>query len=326
MSGFVLLITDLPSLHHEIAQHLRGVRLATRTPDQLNRDDWDRAALVFVDAQAAPLLRSRPHPLPRRDGITLLADPEDADEPDLYRHAIALGAAHLVTVPDGTGVLRQQILTLAVNPPLVVAVLDPEPSGELGTHIVGGLAAAGTATGQDVAVIDARPHDPGLRQTLQRGGSPDRLGHVRELAAGDGGPPSYEAVRQARTALAERHAVTLVHLDPHQPDTTALLRGTDLVIFPVSTGLVSAPTTRTVFAAARSATPHVHVHVVGHDLDAEVIDAVADGIGAGYPSITGAAVPAEHADAQFTGAHHHRPLWDVVTQYRPRTAQTTTPS
>lgn len=333
MPGFVLLITDQPSFQHVIEQHLRGIRLATRTPEQLSHDDWQQASLVLIDAQTAPILRSRPHPLPRRDGITLLADPEDADEPDLYQHALALHAAHVVTVPDGAGMLRSQILALAASPPLVVAVLDPDPSGELGTATVAGLAMADTATTEHLSLINAHPHAPGLHQPLRRvdrTGPAGREWHVHELAPGDGRPPPGDLVRRAMTELAEQHAVTLVHLDPQQPDTAALLHGTDLVIVPVRAGSATTLTTRHVVDTASSAAPHVHVHVVGHELNADMSNAVAAGIGAGYPSMTGAtladtASERPHADIQITTARDHRRLWDMLAKYRPRAIRTHSP-
>src|SRR5690606_8386528 len=87
----------------------RGIRLVTREPHQLTRQDWDSAAVVLVDAQAAPILRARPQPLPHRDAVTLLVDPEDHAEADMYRHALDLGASHLITIPDAAGALRKQI-------------------------------------------------------------------------------------------------------------------------------------------------------------------------------------------------------------------------
>lgn len=127
MSRFVLLITDLTAVHNEIACHARGVRLVTREPHQLTRHDWDSAGLVLVDAQTAPILRAQPELLPHRDAVTLLVDPEDQAESDMYRHTLDLGASHLVTVPDGTGALRTQISMMAESPRMVVAILDPAP-------------------------------------------------------------------------------------------------------------------------------------------------------------------------------------------------------
>ncbi|MBC3194050.1 hypothetical protein H7X46_23625 [Pseudonocardia sp. C8] len=315
-------------MRREIEQYARGVRLVARPPHQLAREDWNRAALVLIDAQAAPILRARPHELPPRDAVMLLADPEDQDEPDLYRHALALGAAHLVTVPDGSGVLRKQISMLVERPALMVAVLDPDPSGEVGTASTASLALAGTAAGEHLGLIDARPTRLDLHRAIQRARHDPPAadsGSLRTLFVIDSQPPPEDAVREAMTDLARRHAVTLLHLDPHQADTLATLGGVDLIIVPVRARSVTAPATRSVVAAACRATPHVHVHVIGDAADTDVVAAVAAGIGAGYPSMTGggpADMPHESpdVDAQLGDTNHHRRLWEVVARYRPRTS------
>lgn len=325
MSCFVLLITDLTSMRREIEQYARGVPLMARPPHQLTGDEWNRAALVLIDAQAAPILRDRSCELPARDAVMLLADPEDQDEPDLYRHALALGAAHLVTAPDGSGVLRKQMSRLAERLAVVVAVLDPDPSGEVGTASTASLALAGTAAGEHLGLIDARPTRLGLHRAIQRArhdAPAAGSGSLRTLFVTDQQSLPYEAVREAMIDLARRHAVTLVHLDPYQADTVAVLAGVDLIIIPVRARAVTAQATRNVVAAACRATPHVHVHVIGEDVDTDVVDAVAAGIGAGYPSMTGVAladVPHESrdVDAQLGDTSHHRRLWEVVARYWP---------
>ncbi|WP_031470558.1 hypothetical protein [Sciscionella sediminilitoris] len=228
-----------------VLQYARGVRLVARPPHQLAREDWNRAALVLIDAQAAPVLRARPHELPPREAVMLLADPEDQDEPDLYRHALALGATHLVTVPDDPGVLRKQKSMLVERPALVVAVLDPDPSGEVGTASTASLALAGTAAGEHLGLINARPTRLDLHRAIQRAarsarhrvGQPAHAVRHRFTAAPE------DAVREAMTDLACRHAVTLLHLDPHQADTVATLGGVDLIIVPFRAHSVTAPAT-----------------------------------------------------------------------------------
>ncbi|OLT41722.1 hypothetical protein BJF85_04720 [Saccharomonospora sp. CUA-673] len=328
MSCFVLLITDLTSMRHEIEQYARGVRLVARPPHQLTGEDWNRAALVLIDAQAAPILRDRPQELPARDAVILLTDPEDQDEPDLYRHALTLGAAHLITVPDGSGALRTQMSMLAERPALVVAVLDPDPSGEVGTASTASLALAGTAAGEHLGLIDARPTRLSLHRALQRARYDAPVassGSLRTLFVNEQQAPPHDAVRDAMTDLARRHAVTLAHLDPHQSDTVAVLGGVDLIIVPVRARSVTAQATRSVVTAACRATPHVHVHVIGDAAGTDVVEAVAAGIGAGYPSMTGVAPPdmpdeSRHVDVQLADTSHHRRLWEVVARYRPRTS------
>ncbi|WP_026197877.1 hypothetical protein [Sciscionella marina] len=323
MSCFVLLITDLTTMCREIEQYARGVRLVARAPNQLTGEEWNRAALVLIDAQAAPILRARPHELAARDAVMLLADPEDGDEPDVYRHALALGAAHLVTVPDGSGVLRKQMSRLAEHPAVVVAVLDPEPSGEVGTASTASLALAGTAAGEHLGLIDARPTRLGLHRALLRArhdAPAAGSGSLRTLFVTEQQPPWHDAVREAMTDLARRHAVTLAHLDPRQADTVAVLGGVDLIIIPVRARSVTTQATRSVVAAACHVTPHVHVHVIGETVDTDVVDAVAAGIGAGYPSMTGLALgDVPHAsgdlDAQLGDTSHHQRLWEVVAPH-----------
>jgi len=322
---FVLLITDLTAVHNEIACHAGGIRFVIREPHQLTRHDWDSAALVLVDAQTAPILRARPQPLPHRDAVTLLVDPEDKGEPDMYRHALDLGAYHLITVPDGASALRKQISMMADSPRMVVAILDPAPTGEAGAITTACLALAGAAAGEHLGLLDARRSGVDLHEALTgtRFDPPAAgRGSVHALFAPDEHPPPGEAIRQMMTDLAHRHVVTLVNLDPHQPHTRALLDGLDLVIVLVSSRTATGPTARDVVSAARRHTPHVHVHITGADLHGDVAEAIAAGAGAGYPSMSASArsaVPGEsgHWSAALADCSHHRRLWEVIDRHRP---------
>lgn len=331
MSRFVLLITDLTAVHNEIACHARGVRLVTREPHQLTRHDWDSAGLVLVDAQTAPILRAQPEPLPHRDAVTLLVDPEDQAESGMYRHTLDLGASHLVTVPDGTGALRTQISMMAESPRMIVAILDPAPTGETGTITTACLALAGAAAGEHLGLLDARRSSVDLHEALTstRFDPPaTERGSVHALFAPDERQPSREAIRQMMTDLANQHAVTLAHLDPHQPHTRALLAGLDLVIVPVSSQTATGPTARDVVSAARRHTPHVHVHITGTDLHGDVAEAIAAGAGASYPSMSASAQGAAsgesgHGSAALAGGSHHRLPWEVIARHRPGIGRTT---
>lgn len=207
-----------------------------------------------------------------------------------------------------------------------MAVLDPDASGEVGTASTASLALAGTAAGEHLGLVDVRPTRLGLRQALQRAryDAPAAVsGSLRTLFATDQRPVPYDAVRDAMTDLARRHPVTLVHLDPHRSDTAALLGGIDLIIVPVRAGTMTDPGTRNVVATARHATPHVHVHVIGHNFTTDVISEIAAGVGTGYPSITGVVLPevpheSLETDAQLADISHHRRLWEVIARYRPQ--------
>lgn len=331
MSRFVLLITDLTAVHHEIASHTRGIRLVTREPHQLTRQDWDSAAMVLVDAQAAPMLRARPQPLPHRDALIQLVDPEDHAEPDMYRHALDLGASHLITIPDAASALRKQISRMVDSPRMVVAILDPAPTGEVGTITTACLALASAAAGEHLGLLDARHSSVDLHAALATARfdpPPAGRGSVHVLFAPDEHPPTGEEIRQTMTDLARQHAVTLVHLDPHQPHTRALLDRVDLVIVPVSSQTATEPPARDVVSAARRHTPHVHVHITGADLHGDVAEAIAASAGAGYPSMsasTRGAVPGDsaHRSAALADGSHHRQLWKVITRHRPRAGRTT---
>ncbi|MFF5985932.1 hypothetical protein [Prauserella flavalba] len=327
MDQFVLLITDHTSLRSEITCHTRGISLVTRTPEHLARADWDAAALVLIDMQAAPILRTRPHPLPHRDAVTMLAAAEDRAEPDLYRHAVALGASHVITLPDGAGALRKQIAMLVASLPMVVAVLDPATDGEVGAVTAANLALAGVAAGHHVGLIHARASSVDVNHALQAAElNPPAVGRgtLHALYADRKQAPPRQALQQAMSDMAARRSVTVAHLDPHRPDTWAVLYGIDLVIVPVPAPLVTDQATRDVVTAARGYTPHVHVHVTGTDLDTDVTTAVAASMGADYPSMTGIAITGSPASADQLSDHGHRAhLWAAVARHRP-TAETTT--
>lgn len=151
---------------------------------------------------------------------------------------------------------------------------------------------------------------------------------MHALFAPDERQPSGEAIRQMMTDLANQHAVTLAHLDPHQPHTRALLAGLDLVIVPVSSQTATGPTARDVVSAARRHTPHVHVHITGTDLHGDVAEAIAAGAGASYPSMSAstqgaASSESGHWSAALAGGSHHRRLWEVIARHRPGIGRTT---
>lgn len=326
MDHFVLLVTDHTSLRREVACYTRGISLVARTPEHLARADWGAAALVLIDMQAAPILRARPRLLPHRDAVIMLAGAEDRAEPDLYRHAVALGASHVITLPDSGGALRKQITMVVASLPMVVAVLDPAADGEAGAVTAANLALAGVAAGHHVGLIHARPSSVDVNHALQAAElNPPATGRgtLHALYADREQAPPREALRQAMTDMAARRPVTVAHLDPHRPDTWAVLYGIDLVIVPVPAREVTDQATRDVVAAARNYTPHVHVHVTGTDLDTDVTTAVAAGMGADYPSMTGIAITGSPGSADQLSDHGHRAhLWAAVARHRPTTETT----
>ncbi len=65
------------------------------------RVPWARAPLVLLDSRAAA--RCAAAGLPRREGVLVLSADSDGD--DLWRSAVAVGAEHVVALPEGEGFL-----------------------------------------------------------------------------------------------------------------------------------------------------------------------------------------------------------------------------
>lgn len=168
MSDHALLITDTPSIPSTVAEQTCGVRVLVRRPQDLRREDWDQASRVLVDAPAVSVLASRTDPLPERDGVLLLAGPEDRNRPELYRQALGLGAAHVLTLGPSSGVLRTHLAPHGQRRVLTVGIVDPDPSGVVGTATLASLGIAGAAAGEPLRLLDARPTRMGLHQALQR--------------------------------------------------------------------------------------------------------------------------------------------------------------
>jgi hypothetical protein len=320
MNASILLITDQTSVRHQVADHTRELPLVVRGPRQATPADWEDAALVLLDAHAAPAVAAGQAPRRHPSGVTLLVDPTDLLQGEVYRHAAVVGATRLITLPDRRGALRAAITAAVGHASMLVAVVDPAATGDVGTVTATSLALAGVTEGLHVGLLDARPSAVALHHALQRAELDAPAGTramLRVLSVPGESPPPGWALGQALTELAGQGGMTVAHLDPHHPDTWAVLPGVDLVIVAIPATAVTADGTRHVVASARSYTPNTHVHATGVDLDTEVTDALAAGMRAGYSSMTAVAAEYPPQRVELVSDHRHRSfLWAVINRYR----------
>lgn len=279
----LLLLTADDVLLDELLRLAAAAGTATEVARDLSTAlrTWSRAPAVVVGVdQLAGLARMGP---PRRGGV--LAVGWGATGEDVFRSALAVGAEHVIELPDGASWLTA-LLTDAGD----------DPHGRAPTlGVVGGSGGAGATTlacalGQAAAlsgpalVIDADPLGPGvdrvlgleeeagvrwpdLARTTGRLGSRSlrealpRRGALGALAWGRGGRaeavPDPVAVREVLSAAARGHRSVI--LDLPRGDRAAELMGRCdevlVVVTPSITGIASAArlVDRTVDAGADAA-------------------------------------------------------------------------
>jgi hypothetical protein len=98
-----------------------GCELHRITDPDTIREHWNCAPLLLLDAEAATASASAG--LPRRDGVVVVC--ADGD-PQIWRCAVAVGAQHVVVLPDGEAWLVGALadaLTSPADPGRVLAVL-----------------------------------------------------------------------------------------------------------------------------------------------------------------------------------------------------------
>ena len=234
------------------------------------RATWEEAPLVLVGADAVHRLRG----VPRRTGVVLVG--RDRDDAGLWRHAVELGADHVLTLPDDEQWLVDRIADVAEGtgrPAFTLGVVGGS-GGAGASTLAGALAVTAARSGLRTMLVDADPLGGGLDVLLggesapglrwpDLAGSRGRVGggaleeSLPELHAlrvlswdrGDAAAVPPEAVRAVLAAVRRRGGVVVVDL-PRRADeaTQEALGQVDLGL------LVVAPELRAVAAATRVAT------------------------------------------------------------------------
>lgn len=140
--------------------------IPTQGDDVIATDMWTAPAMVLIDAVAVP-----PQPLPRRPGVVVIT----SGEPDAgtWQAALALGADHVVALPDGEPWLLERLGAIAVpvRAGRVIAVIGS--AGGLGASTLAcALAARTAARGLRPLLVDADRFGGGLEVTLGMEGIP----------------------------------------------------------------------------------------------------------------------------------------------------------
>lgn len=117
-----LVITDDETLLDLIAAATVGN--LHRSLDPNRADTWDTAPLVLVGIDAAPGITPA---FARRPGVIVVAaDTDDnRDSRNVWEHAVAIGAEHVVFLPEGADWLRERTARLRDAP--ATAPLTPAP-------------------------------------------------------------------------------------------------------------------------------------------------------------------------------------------------------
>jgi secretion/DNA translocation related CpaE-like protein len=160
-----------------------GVPAQACPPGELTAQTWSAASLVLLDTQAAAAV---PAQLPRRAGVVLLADADDATA---WRLAVDVGAEHVAVLPDAEDWLVRRCVTAA----------GPVAAG-LVLGVVGGCGGAGASVfaavlgdqarqlGVAAALVDLDPTGGGLDLLLGAEAEPGV--RWQDLAAATGRLPA----------------------------------------------------------------------------------------------------------------------------------------
>jgi secretion/DNA translocation related CpaE-like protein len=131
------------------------------------RRPWAEAPVVVLDADAA--LRCGQAGLPRRDNVLVVARAEPP--PQVWRHAVAIGAAHVVSLPDGetwlVRVLAEAAEALTVGRGRGAAVAVVGGCGGAGASVLAAtLAVTAVRRGERALLVDCDPLGGGLDLVL----------------------------------------------------------------------------------------------------------------------------------------------------------------
>jgi len=200
-NGILALVGD-PAIRDDVDRVAAAAGLpVVHASDPSSRKVWTAAAAVLLDVGAA--LRCAHRALPPRGRVVLLmrSEPRAAD----FQAAIAVGAQHVITLPEQDGALMAELSDAA------------EASRDTGLRgaVVGVIAGRGGAgasvfatalaqTAPDALLIDADPWGGGIDLVL---GSEGETGLRWPDLAVQGGRLSYPALREA---LPQRRGVSVL--------------------------------------------------------------------------------------------------------------------
>ncbi|HVF06855.1 MAG TPA: septum site-determining protein Ssd [Frankiaceae bacterium] len=195
---------------------------------------WKDAPLAVVGAdQAGDAVAAG---LPRRPGLVVAGTP--SDQPDVWRHAVNLGAEHVVFLPEAEPWLLDRLADAVADPAArgrVTAVIGAR-GGAGATSFSVALALASARAGKRTLLVDADPFGGGIDLALGAedvagprwdafaesphpvGGealasSLPRCGEVTVLAWPRGASPVIPAARVESMLVAARRAAQLVVVD-----------------------------------------------------------------------------------------------------------------
>ncbi len=160
------------------------------------RVPWARAPMILLDAPAAT--RCAAAGLRRREGVLVLAGPgpETDVDADLWRAAVAVGAEHVVTLPDGEGFLVTTLgerVERADEGGRVLAVLGAR-GGAGASVLAAAVAGAAAESGRRTLLVDCDPLGGGLDLVL---GAEETVGLRWSGVALTGGRVTAAALHEA---------------------------------------------------------------------------------------------------------------------------------
>ncbi|MFI1306948.1 septum site-determining protein Ssd [Streptomyces sioyaensis] len=122
------------------------------------KGEWEAPPLVIVGADCARRLRGAG----RRAGVLLTG--RDADDPDLWRQAVALGAERVLALPEGERWLVDRIADAieGVGPPALTVGVIGGRGGAGASTLAGALALTAARTGRRTLLVDGDPLGGGL--------------------------------------------------------------------------------------------------------------------------------------------------------------------
>jgi secretion/DNA translocation related CpaE-like protein len=157
-----LVVTSDAELLDRLLRLTAAVGVVPEVVDEprLAHQSWGTARLVVVGADAAALLDAGR--LGRRRGVYVVS--ADADDPGLWRSAVAVGAEQVLKLPDDESQLRDRFADAADgrgDSGLTVAVIGG-CGGAGASTFAAALAATATRAGHRVLLVDADPLGGGL--------------------------------------------------------------------------------------------------------------------------------------------------------------------
>ncbi|MFB4423522.1 septum site-determining protein Ssd [Streptomyces sp. QL37] len=155
-----LILTEDPGLLDDL---LRLCAAAGAVPEVQHgppgeRSGWDRAPMVLVGDDTARGCRG----MPRRPGVMLVG--RDREAPDVWRHAVEMGAEYVLRLPDSEAWLVDQIANAVEGvgrPALTVGVMGGR-GGSGASTLACALAVTAARSGRRTMLIDGDPLGGGI--------------------------------------------------------------------------------------------------------------------------------------------------------------------